>query len=180
MLNYYALKVTKNQDKLVAIYKQYYSTMIYTAKSILDDYALAEDGVSEAFIKIINNFNKIKELSIDKTRAYIIIIVRNTAIDLLRQRKNISDVSIDDIDIPNGEISVLDNLLVADAYNNIIRIIQSLPKSLLDVLYLSVVLEHSYDEIASLLNISRNAVKMRLSRAKKEIRKKFNIEEDFL
>lgn len=77
-----AMKTEEDREKAAEIYRLYRGTMLYTAKSILHETHLAEDAVSEAFIKIINNLEKINVIDCYQTRGFIVIIVRNTSIDL--------------------------------------------------------------------------------------------------
>ena len=77
----------------------------------------------------------------------------------------------------NG-ISVLDTITIEESCNKIISIIKELPKSLSDILYLSVVMENSNSEISKLLNLSNDVVRKRLSRAKAQIRRKLVQEGD--
>ena len=54
-----AIENDDDREKAAELYKLYSSTMLYIARSILHDHYLAEDAVVEAFIRIINNLNKI-------------------------------------------------------------------------------------------------------------------------
>ena len=74
-------------------------------------------------------------------------------------------------DAPDSDISIIDELTSKEGCQRIIDGILSLQETLSDVLYLSVVYEYTNDEIAKLLNLDYNVVKMRLSRAKKAVRK---------
>jgi len=161
----------EKKDKAVNIYKKYYSTMLYTANSILLDMGTAEDAISESMIKIIKNLDKISDISSYKTRAYIVIIVRNTAINLLRKQKATPEDPVDTIDdIPKNDISPLDELLSKENYQTMIKAIRMLPKPLANVLYMSVIDDLDNKRISKILKISGNAVRMRLTRAKKAVR----------
>ena len=160
------------RNKAVDIYQKYYSTMIHTAKSILNDIASAEDAVSESMIKIIKNLDKISDISSYKTRGYIVVIVRNTSLNLLKKQKALIenlDAYVDDI--ADTEASLLDNIIDEESYQTIIQAIRSLPESMSNVLYLATVNDLDIKNISKSLNLSYNAVKMRLSRARANIRK---------
>jgi len=160
------------RNKAVDIYQKYYSTMIHTAKSILNDIASAEDAVSESMIKIIKNLDKISDISSYKTRGYIVVIVRNTSLNLLKKQKALIenlDAYVDDI--ADTEASLIDNIIDEESYQTIIQAIRSLPESMSNVLYLATVNDLDIKNISKSLNLSYNAVKMRLSRARANIRK---------
>jgi len=167
-----AIENDTDRSKVAEIYLKYYSTMLYVAKSVLNDQATAEDAVSEALIKILRNLEKITDISCYKTRCYIVIIVRNTALNILKKQTNkVSNLNDYIEDISVSDISLLDNFISEENYQTIIKAILSLPESLSDVLFLSTVNDLDNKKISKILNISYDAVKMRLSRAKKAIRK---------
>lgn len=162
----------ENKDKLTQIYEKYYGTKLSIAKGILYDNVLAEEAVSDSIMTIIENLHKINDISCHKTRAYIVIITRSRAINLLNKQNRHSDKSLDDLELPDNNISVSDELTVKESCDRIIALIRTLPKSLSDVLYLSVVMDHSNTEIADLLSLSDDVVRKRLSRAKAQIKGK--------
>lgn len=159
-------------DKLTQIYELYYGTMLSVARRILFDKASAEDAVSDSIMTIINNLHKIDDISSYKTRGYIVIIVRSRAINLLNKNNRHKEEPMDNIEIIDNGTSVLDTLTIEESCNKIISCIKELPKSLSDVLYLSVVMENSNAEIAALLGVSNDVVRKRLSRSKVDIKMK--------
>lgn len=162
----------EDKDKLTKIYEKYYGTMLSVAKGIISDNALAEDAVSNSIMTIIKNLHKINDVSSHKTRSYIVIIVRSRAINLLNKQKRHPEESLDDFELPDNNVSILDELTMKESCNRIIDLIKALPKLLSDVLYLSAVMEHSNKEIADLLSISNDVVRKRLSRAKAQLKEK--------
>jgi len=123
-------------------------------------------------IRIINNIDKISDITSNKTRAFIVVIVRNVALTHFKNQANqVADTDVYIDNIPDGDISVLDRLTNEESYELIIQAIQTLPKSMSDVLYLSTVKDYDITKISKFLNLSYNTVKTRLSRAKKAIRK---------
>jgi RNA polymerase sigma-70 factor (ECF subfamily) len=166
----------EKKDKLQAIYEKYQGTMLRVAKSIISDHSLAEDAVSDSIMTIIDNLDKITDISSHKTQAYIVIITRSRAINLLNKQKRFIENPIEDLDLPDADSSVLENLTIKESYEKIIECIKSLPESLSDVLYLSAVMGYSPKEIADLLKISYDAVRQRLSRAKAQIKVKLTQE----
>jgi RNA polymerase sigma-70 factor (ECF subfamily) len=170
------LDTNEEKDKLTAIYERYRGTMLSVAKSIISDPALAEDAVSDAFMSIVKNLHKIDEISSHKSKAYIVIIVRSRALNILNKQKKHPEEPLEDYELSDNSISLLDSLVSQEACDGIIKNIRSLSKKLSDVLYLSTALDHSIEEISELLNISNDAVRQRLSRAKRQIRKMYSQE----
>jgi len=165
-----------DESELEKIYKEYHGLMFYIAKGILKDHAMVEDSVSESLMKTYRNLHVLKKLTCYQKQAYIVNIVRNTSLDFLR--KNDKDkVIVDDSselleEIPDGNVGILDGIIIEEGCKSIKEAVKSLPKPLQDVLYLSAVCELTHYEISEELGISYDASKMKLCRAKKEIKKK--------
>jgi len=163
-----------DREKIGQIVKEHSPTMLYIAKKILNQHSLAEDAVSESFERIIHNIDKIEDIYSPQTRAYITIIVRSVSIDMLRKlnKHEANDITIDDLqNIADSSMSVLDELTSAESYEALVRAIDLLPDTLRIPIHLLAFEHLSYTEIAKELDISYDAVKMRISRAKKEIKK---------
>lgn len=67
-----------------AIYDDTNKAVYYTALSVLGERSLAEDAVQSAYLSVIKNAGTFKE---GNARAWIIRIVRNTALNLKNKRK---------------------------------------------------------------------------------------------
>ena len=83
MLIYLSLLDSEEEiSKFELIYSTYKKQMYYTANNILKDSHLAEDAVHNAFLRIINNLEKIEDINSHKTKGLIVIIVKNVSIDI--------------------------------------------------------------------------------------------------
>ena len=123
----------------------------------------AEDVVSTAFIKIMDNIEKISDLPCPQMTAFCVTIVKNASIDVLRQLQqsvhidywdNISDEDTDDIEdecIHNADV------------HRLTEVIDQLNPDDRHFIYLRYTLEMGYREIGELLNISEDAAKKRIS-----------------
>ncbi|NLL69722.1 MAG: hypothetical protein GX238_01170 [Epulopiscium sp.] len=65
------------RNKLEELYILYHKEMFYVAYSILKDSQEAEDVVQEAIIKLSTCMNKIDKANCNKTRGFVVIVVRN-------------------------------------------------------------------------------------------------------
>ena len=168
---YLSLMDTEDEKtKFEQIYHQYRKLMFYIANQILCDDALAEDAVQDAFIKIIENLDKIEDVDCHKTKSFLVIIVRNHSINLYNERKRKAWVSLENIDYMLFEDliwdKINDNLEESDALG---LIINKLPVIYRDVITLKYVHEFSNEEIAMSLNINEATVRKRIERAKNKI-----------
>ncbi len=166
------IKTEDDRRKAEKIYELYSGTMLHIAISILHKTHLAEDAVSEAFVRIINHLEKIEEPDCDRTRGFVVIIVRNIAYDVLRQNKNHSESELlENVDYTDVKEPVFENISAKEACNEIAQAIDKLPKPYADIIYLKAVYEYSHQQIAALLNISDENVKTRLHRARSALKK---------
>jgi len=165
------------RNKAEEIWNTYSKLMVHTAKKQLNglDMAVVEDCVSQSMMKILKNLNSIGDVFCDETRSYIVIIVRNTAKDILRSRQ-IHPYDNDDNEVLENIIDeksdVSEKVATTEGYNILVQFISELPGKYRDVLYLSLVEGHSHHEISDLLGISESASKMRLNRGKLELKNK--------
>lgn len=72
-----AIQNEADRSLVEELYNKYVNTMMYIAKSILKDQYRAEDAVNQAFLKIIEDLQKFSFENCKKTRALVVIIVRN-------------------------------------------------------------------------------------------------------
>ena len=163
MLALYMTMLEDERDKraFLAIHNKFYHKMIKVARRYFPvDQAGAEDAVHESFLKIIENFSKISAVPCNKLPAYIVIIVKNTCLDMLQKQKRLvlaDDLSPYDPPEPDGQQGTED----------IVAIIRSMPEDYRAVLEMRFVLEMDYGEIAAALGLSEGAVRSRVSRGRK-------------
>jgi RNA polymerase sigma-70 factor (ECF subfamily) len=155
----------EDKNKFELLYVTYRKLMFYVANRILNDERLAEDAVHQTFLKILENFDKVGEISCHKTKSYIVTMVRNTAINLYNQRKRRTTITLEDVEycITTEPISVAEDL------DHLARAVLKLPVIYKDVLTLKYVQEFSNEEIAQMLDISEATVRKRLERAKRRL-----------
>ena len=70
------IELDEDKNKLEQLYTTYKQTMFYSANRILKDEYLAEDVVHQAFLRIIDNLDKINEIKCHKTLLTIVSKVR--------------------------------------------------------------------------------------------------------
>lgn len=165
MLLFYTamIEAPEGKRKFEKLYLEYRQTMYCAAFRILQDVHEAEDAVHQAFLKIIGHLEKINENDCHKTRAFLVIVVENAAIDIYRRRKKGGAVSFEEIG------PVLAGNEDAGHNNAIIRAICRLPAAYSTVLRLKYSHGYENEEIAAILNISEENVRQRLSRGKKKL-----------
>ncbi|MGL5439675.1 MAG: RNA polymerase sigma factor [Filifactoraceae bacterium] len=165
MLFYLSLIETEeDKRKFEKLYISYKQTMFYVAVKILKDEHIAEDAVHHAFLKIINNLDKIDIVDNYKTKGFVVVITENTAIDIYRKRKREKSISFDEIEIfmEDSKIEVMAENMIKEAMNK-------LPINYMTVLKLKYTQGFSDSEISNMLDISEDNVRQRISRAKRKL-----------
>ncbi len=131
----------------------------------------AEDVVSTAFVKIMDNIEKNSELPCPQMTAFYVSIVKNASIDVLRQSRQ--SVHMDCWDnVPGEDADDLADECIHNAdVHRLSKVIDSLDPDDSRFLYLRYTQEMGYKEIGTLLNISEDAAKKRGQRLIKKLRK---------
>jgi len=168
--------VIENQQdslKVERLYFGYRKLMYKEAYDILRDWHLAEDAISESFIRIINNLHKINESDCPRTRSFLVITCRNVAKDIYKKKSPVNEdedaitnLSFEDI---NKVSDTLEILIKKETMEHIAMAIESLEPIYRDVFLLRRVHGLSREEIASIFGITVETVKKRLTRAKLKI-----------
>ena len=150
------------------VYNKYKSLMLKKAASILADGMLAEDAVSEAFIRIYKNLGKLDPPDSPMSASFIFTVVKNVALTM-RRREQTFDADIDgEFDAADGfdlEGDVLSRL----SSQRIVALIGQVPEDLKSVFLLKYAHGYSHREIGRILNITENNVTVRMHRARKAI-----------
>ena len=131
----------------------------------------AEDVVSNAFAKIMDNIEKISGLPCPQMTAFCVTIVKNASIDVLRQtRQSVPLDCWDNIsDADTGDIA--DECIHNADVHRLTAVIDRLDPDEQHFIHLRYTLEMGYREIGGLLNISEDAAKKRGQRLVRKLRK---------
>jgi len=158
------------KSKFDYIYDKYKKLLLYKANGILNDYSLAEDAVSEAFLRVYKNLHKIDDPDSGQTASFLVTIVKNTSINILNKNKNAygSNYDIYENDI-QSDYSMEENIVSEIVTDGMLKVIDKLKDELKDCFLLMYAHNMSYKEIAKTLNITESNVTVRIHRAKKKI-----------
>lgn len=158
-----ALESEEDRRKFAVIYEQHHARLENAAMRILKNQTDAEDAVQNAFMQVIRHFEKISEISCKDLPFWLISIVKNEALMILRKNRNI--VPLEDWD--GFEKSVSDT----SEYMALVELFRQLPETYRAVLEMKILIGYTDKEIASRLGISETAVSSRASRGRSLLRK---------
>ena len=155
------IETDEDKSKFEQIYEAYRGLMFHVAFKILSQKEDAEDAVHHAFVKVAENITKISDPVCPKTKAFVVTIVENRAIDILRSRNRHQEVSLDTIayGIP---VHIEDEDPLAE-------LILKLPAKQRQVIWLKYYHGYSLREIAPMLNMSLAAAIKTDQRARKNL-----------
>ena len=164
------IETDKDKSKFEQIYEAYRGLMFHVAFKILEQEQDAEDAVHHAFVKIAENITKISEPVCPKTEGFVVTIVENKSIDILRRRKRHQEISLDavtyGIPVRTENEDVLSELIL------------KLPAKQRQVIWLKYYYGYSLREIASMLNISLAAAIKTDQRARKKLEAMYDMYEE--
>ena len=172
--------MTDNKKEFSAIYAEYRPKIVGYLRRLVGD-ADAEDVAQEVFVKVsrsLDNFRGDSSLS-----TWIYRIATNAATDHLRKPSSRQafpatggppddEAPADDSEALDDGTPVLDTLLIRKDMNECIRgIVDSLPENYRTVVVLGEIEGLTNAEIAEVLGISLDTVKIRLHRARVRLKK---------
>lgn len=146
-------------DALRVLHEKYYNRMWLWAGKYTRDEALAEELVSDCFIKLWDGRRKI---IIEKSlKSYLFLMLRNQIVSHARKSKH--ELVADSENLPDlpDETEIRNQEFYAELYKAILKI----PEQRRKILELAAFESLSYREIADRLNISVNTVKTQMGRA---------------
>ncbi len=159
---------TGNVDSLRVLHDRYYYPLCSFANSYLNDLSLAEELVSDCFVKLwMHRENVIIEKSV---KSYLFLMLRNLIVDQSRKSKR-------KIILQSGPLPDLPDEAVInkyDFYAELYIAIRKLPEQRRKILELAAFDAFSYKEIADKLGITINTVKTQMSRAYQFLKEELN------
>ena len=171
------LDTAEQKDKFEYIYRKYQGFMYHVAMSALGDHYLAEDAVHETFLDLIRIIDDVRAGNEKELMAFLRIITHHQAVDMLRKRRtlNKADDELDSALDVEQNVDLETVVLSKIGYEKLIEMVSGMDEKYKSLLFLKAQ-GYKTDEIAKILKITPNNVKVRLHRARKMLLSK--LEED--
>ena len=171
MLLFTAEALNENdKQRLTLMYEKYSRRMYTAAKRILNSGEDAEDAVQNAFVSVAKRMGSINIYDEDALCGYLIAVVKNEAIDVLRKRKN--TVPEDELtDTPDSFDTVFETEK-REVFEYAVKIMTQMDDIYRAPLYLNVVMGYSPKETADVLKRAPATVRVQISRAKQMLAEK--------
>jgi RNA polymerase sigma-70 factor (ECF subfamily) len=149
------------KNNVKELFEQYSNDILHYSMSLLKDSDDAKDAVQDVFVKFINSQNTFKGNCSYKT--WLLIITRNYCLKKLNGKAN-RPISIDDNLLETYEPNLDETITLYDA-------IKKLSREEYELIYLREYACHSYAEMAEILGITVDNVKVKLFRVREQLRK---------
>ena len=157
------LESDEERQRFVLIYEQYHERMERVALRILEKQHDAEDAVQNAFLQVIRHFEKTSTISCEELPFWLISIVKNEALMILRKKRNV--VPLEDWDRFEQSADS------ATGYTELVELFRQLPETYRAVLEMKLLIGYTDREVAQKLGLSETAVSSRASRGRALLRR---------
>lgn len=161
MISGYLSMIETDPDRewFARIYRANCQRMTRLAVQILGPGPKAEDAVHDAFVKLIQHCNDLRDRQETRIAGWLAVVVKNTALDMLRKEQHETglDGTLWEPAVPADE----------GEFHALVALIRSLPEDYRRVLELRFVAEWSLAEIAEAMDLTENTVKTRIFRGRK-------------
>jgi RNA polymerase sigma-70 factor (family 1) len=172
------VKIAEKNDEQAfgRLYMAYLHNLLQFANSIIKNDELAEEIVSDVFVRIWQNRKNID--TIDNFKLYLYISTKNTALNYLSRHFRKEIVSLDEIsmNIPLVAYNPEQLLITSEAVKRIEQEISKLPARCRLIFKLVKEDQLKYNDIAKLLNISVKTIDNQMAIAVKKISSAINFE----
>ena len=180
------------QERILLLWEQYGEALVRYARRMpggASSYQDAEDIVSEAFLKVMDRYERYGERTDEQMKALLLRVCRNLSVDIHRKNARIraarsekspgpEDEPADPDSLPfPGSRSPEDVLISEENVRRITEIVLSLDRKYRDVLEMKMIEALPDARIAEELGITPATVRSRLHRARQAILKKWKEEE---
>ena len=172
------LKISKHDDQhaYAQLYIAYMPYLLKFSNSIIKNHELAEEIVSDVFIKIWQNRTEIGK--IENFKLYLYVSTKNTSLNYLSRHFRKEIISLEEMSL-NTTMSPYNPeqlLITAEAVKKINNEIQRLPARCKLIFKLVKEDRLKYNDIASLLNISVKTIDSQMAIALKKISSAINFD----
>ncbi len=139
------------------------------ASRLLGDHEEAQDIVQEVFIKLWNRREKLDEYR--SVEALAVVTTRNLCLDKIKAKKYPVE-SLENLksDVPEPGIEIKTEFI--DLADKIKEIIGNLPEQMKTIMQLRDIEGYDFEEIAGIMGMTENTIRVNLSRARKKVRER--------
>ena len=134
--------------------------------------AEAEDIVQDTLIKVWNH--RFEWENIESIEAFSLTVCRNLSLDRIKKKENTND-SLEDVKVaePLSSSNPQDRMIAEDKFNLVKQIVDGLPEKQRSCIQLRDFEGKTYKEIAEILEITEEQVKINIFRARQTVKQRY-------
>lgn len=155
----FSMLTDEQQNIVETIFKENDMYFKKIALGILKTEENASDAVSLSYIKIMENIERISQLSCPQMTAFCVTIVKHTSIDFLRRNKKViveNDRSVYD---KTSSYNLEETILIKEKEETLLKHIKTLSEEEQFIIQMRYADEMKYSEIGEILNITEETAK---------------------
>lgn len=161
--------VKGEEQAFTMLYDRYHAAVAQFIRQLVKSPALADDLAQETFIRIWEAREQLA--GVHSFKAYLLVTARNHALNCLRRASSELAVKAEIIRHFQEMRNATEEEMLTQAYlQHFNQVLNGLPPQTRRVFRLCREQEHSYEEVAEQLGISRNAVKKHMVRSMKSLK----------
>ena len=145
------------------LFKKHYNEALLYVFSFCHNRALSEDIVQEAYVRALRSINEEK----DGFKFWLFKVCRNCYFDYLRKQKRVETL---DKDVESQELSLVDDVIQQEEYRALYKAISLLKDSYKEAVALYYFDGLSVKEVADIIGIGVDNVKIQLYRARMKLK----------
>lgn len=153
-----------NQEFEIFVHKSRYR-LLSAAEHMLNNRDEAEDVVQEALLKLLAIRQRLDGYR--NIEALAMVVVRRLSLNVLRSRRRHPTIGIEERLLP------ADEEVIQTRYETLLRLIDTLPSKQQTILRLKHIEQMEVEDIASMVQMSHDAIYQNLSRARRSILEQF-------
>ena len=163
-----------DQEFLIELYEEFHALMFSVARRYNNNWMSCEDIVQESLLRLLSCIPRLRKLSEQKLAGYIAVTTRNTTYALLwKEEKNRENcISLESIDIAEDALGLEEIILQKERIEQLAKVCLDLPDEAYYLLTSYYILGYRTEEIAEELGCPPNHVRMKMTRARRQVRKR--------
>lgn len=154
------------------LFRKYYNEALLYTCSFTHNLEVAEDIVSEAYLRAIKTIDEQK----DGFKYWLLKVCRNCYFDYYKKAKRLAPI---DDSLPSDEFSLADRVIQKEEYKALYAAIQELDERYREVVTLYYFNGLTQKEISDMLGISSDNVKILLFRARNKLKQSLEAKYEF-
>ena len=169
------LIVNEDGSVFAVIYERHRGRMLYACADILGP-SRAEEALHDVFLHLIERYQGDFSELLDKPAVFFVVAARNHSLNLLRREHGALSLPEDESvfrEDGDPETAVMEK----EDEDALVGLIRALKPAMRQVLEYKYILGYTNKEIAQALGVSESVVSSRLTRARKELKKRLEAKE---